>query len=123
MILTIKKRTMEDVTVLELAGRIVMGRDAQDVEWQVRDLLAQQCKKIVFDLAGVTHMDSTGVGIVAMCAGHLRHSGVELRIAGATGNVEQVLKLTRIDKIVGFYPTLDAAVENFASPGGASVAP
>jgi len=70
-------------------------------------------KKVIFDMSGVTNLDSTGIGIVVMSAGQLKKAGGELRVAGATAHVEEVLKMTNIDKIVVLHPTTAAAAANF----------
>jgi len=44
MLLNIQKRRVgDDVIVLRLAGRITLGRECQEVEWQVEDLLKFWC--------------------------------------------------------------------------------
>ena len=88
-----------------------MGRDCQQVEWQIDDLLGGKQNKVVLDLSGLKQIDSTGVGIVVMCSGKLKKAGGELRIAGAGGMVDNVLKMTSIDQMVKFYPTAAAAAE------------
>jgi len=122
LILKINRKKIEpDIAVLEMVGRIALGRDCQEVEWRLEDLLKENHKKVIFDLAGVNHMDSTGVGILVMCAGKLRKAGGELRVAGASGMVDQILKVTKVDQIVGFYPTTDAAAQGFeVAPSGES---
>ena len=68
MILTIgRKEIGPDIAVLEMNGRIVLGNDAKNVEWKLAELLKEDRKKVVFDLKGVTVVDSTGVGIIVMC--------------------------------------------------------
>jgi len=115
--LTIEKKILPpDVVVLEIAGRIVLGRACQNVEWQVEDLLKENRKKVVLDLSKVSLVDSTGVGIVVMCLARLKRAGGELRIAGATGKVEEVFRLTNLDKVTPFYPTAAAATEKFGLP-------
>ena len=115
--LTIKKRLVDPgIVVLEISGTLTLGRDCQQVEWQLADLLRDNQTKVVFDLTGLTQLDSTGIGIVVMCSGRLQKAGGELRIAGATGMVENVLKMTSVDHIVKMYPTAAAAKENFVTP-------
>src|SRR5271154_2375322 len=98
-----------DITVLALTGRVTIGRDCKELEWAVENLVKEGRKKVIFDLTGVTHIDSTGIGIVVMSAGQIKKVGGELRVAGATAHVEEVLKLTSIDKIVVLHPTAAAA--------------
>jgi anti-sigma B factor antagonist len=108
-----KKRVGADVIVLALAGRITLGRECQEVEWQVDDLLKSHEKKIILDLSELNYLDSTGVGILVMCSGKVKQTGAELKVVGAQGIVEQTLKMTRVDQIVTLYATLETAAENF----------
>ena len=110
-----KKQIAPDVTVLELAGRISIGRSAQQLEWEVDELLNAKARKVIFDLSAVDHIDSTGIGIIVLCSGKLKSSGGELRVGGAQGLVNQVLTMTKVDAIVGMYPSADEAARSFAA--------
>ena len=108
------KQLPPDIVVLEITGRITIGRECKQLEWATDSLVREKLqKKIIFDLSGVTHIDSTGIGIIVMSAGQIKKVGGELRVAGATAHVEDVLKLTSIDKIVVLHPTAAAAAANF----------
>ena len=110
--LEIRRRLIEpDTVVVEIVGRIVFGPECQQIEWLIADLLSKDEKKIVFDISGVRHMDSTGVGIIVMCFGKLKKAGGDLRVAGARGVVADLLKITNVDHIIPLYPTAAAAVE------------
>jgi anti-anti-sigma factor len=103
-----------DVVVLEINGRITIGRECKQLEWATETLVREkEQKKIIFDLAGVTHIDSTGIGIIVMSIGQVKQAGGELRLAGANQHVEQVLKLTSIDKLVAWAPTVTEAAAGF----------
>ena len=114
MSLTIQEQSVDDVVVLKISGRITLGRDCQQVEWKVEDLVRETKTKIVLDLSGVDHMDSSGVGIIMMCYGKAKKSGGDLRLAGVTGNVERTLRAVSLDRIFQIYPTAAAAAEGFS---------
>ena len=116
MILNIQKKRIEpDIMVIELEGKICLGNSAKELEWAVSELQKANEKKVIFDLSGVTMMDSTGIGIVAMCSGKMKKAGGELKVAGAKGMVEETLKLTHMENIVGMHATAAEAVAGFAS--------
>jgi len=120
MVLSIEKKQVEpDVVVLVMNGKISMGRESLQIEWQVEELIQQKTTKVVFDMSEVQYMDSTGLGIIAFCCGKLKESGGGLRVAGAKGAVESIFRITKLDKVVGLYPTAEAAAESF-TPTGAS---
>jgi anti-anti-sigma factor len=102
-----------DIVVLEITGRITIGRDCKQLEWATDGLVRENREKTIFDLTGVTHIDSTGIGIIVMSAGQVKNAGGALRVAGASGHVEQVLKMTGVDHILGLHPTTVAAAASF----------
>jgi anti-sigma B factor antagonist len=112
--LEIQTRTLEpDIVVLEIAGRITLGRECKELEWKTDNLVREQKKKVIFDLTQVTRIDSTGIGIIVMSAAQMKKAGGELRLAGAAGHIEDVLKLSSIDKLVALHPTAAAAAAGF----------
>ena len=121
MLLQIETKQVEpDITVLAFTGKITIGRESQRIEMLVKDLIAQNKKKLVFDLSGVGYIDSSGLGIVTFCSAAIAEAGGALRVAGAQGLAERLFQVTKLDKIIGFYPTVDAACQDFklAAPGG-----
>ena len=110
MLLQIETRRIEpDITVVEMSGKIALGRDSQRIEALVQDLLRQNEKKVIFDISHVDHMDSTGIGAMAYCFGTLNRCGGELRLAGACGKVLHLLQITRLDHVLPLYTTVEAA--------------
>jgi len=53
------------------------------------------------------------VGTIVACFSRLKKSGGDLRIAGANGKAESVMKMTQVDKVICFFPTTDAAAADF----------
>ena len=110
MILEIQRKTVGNSVVLEMTGRITLGRDCQQIEADVEELIRNKQTRIVFDLSKVKYMDSSGVGIMVTSSGKVKAAGGELRLAGATGVVEQTLRLTRMSVIVPTFATVEEAV-------------
>jgi anti-sigma B factor antagonist len=108
------RRLPPDIVVLEVSGRITIGRECKQLEWATDTLVHEKHeKKIILDLSGVTHIDSTGVGIIVTSAGQAKQAGGELRLAGANKHIEQVLKVTSVDKIVSWNQTVTEAAAGF----------
>jgi anti-sigma B factor antagonist len=107
------KQLPPDIVVLELTGKITLGRQCKQLEWAVDNLVGEGQKKVIFDFSGVTSVDSTGIGILVMSAGQVKKAGGELRVAGATEHVEQVLKTTNVHQIIALHPSTAAAAANF----------
>jgi stage II sporulation protein AA (anti-sigma F factor antagonist) len=61
------------------------------------------CNKVVFDLSGITFMDSTGIGLLIGRYKKLKQFNIPLFISGASLNTEKVLELAGIYKIMPKY--------------------
>lgn len=107
------KHVQPDIVVLEIKGRITLGGDSKQLEWTVDKLVNEGQKKVILDLAGVTNIDSTGIGIIVMSAGKVKKAGGELRVAGASAHVEEVLRMTNIDQLVVLHPSAGNAAVGF----------
>lgn len=114
MILEITKGQLKDgIALLNLRGSIHTGPDCRRVEHEVEEMLRGNQTRAIFDLTGVTHIDSAAIGVVVRCYAKLKGAGGMLRLAGCNGMVESSLKLTKVDKVINLYPTAAAAAENF----------
>ena len=112
MNLIVEKRQQDNgVTVIELNGRVAIGEASRLVEPEVVAAINDGAKMVLIDLAGVSYIDSTGVGIMAYCFGKAVQNGVNLRVAGARENVLNVFRVTRLIFVVPFYPDLNSALE------------
>ena len=67
----------------------------------------------MLELVLVPGVLASGIGALVKCFSKLKKSGGALRLAGVKGMVEGVLKLTRVNTVIGTYPTADAASEDF----------
>ena len=108
-----KNQLSPDLCQLEFVGKLLMGNEAKQVEWNLSELLVAGVKKIIFDLALVDGIDSTGVGIIVMCQAKLQKAGGSLRVAGAQGIVLETLQMTHVDRLVPMFPTAKEAAQDF----------
>ncbi|HKD05787.1 MAG TPA: STAS domain-containing protein [Bryobacteraceae bacterium] len=104
-----------EVTVIELAGRITLGRESGQIEATVLQVLHEGVRKIVIDLSRVDYIDSTGIGKIAYAFGKITQAGAEARVSGARGLVYDLFKITRLDRVIRFLPDADTAAAELAS--------
>jgi anti-anti-sigma factor len=117
VILEITKGQIKDgIAVLTLRGSIHTGPDCRRVEQEVEDLLRGNQTRAIFDLTGITHIDSAAIGTVVRCYSKLKKAGGMLRLAGCNGMIDSSLKLTKVDKVIAIFPTASAAAEDFPLP-------
>jgi anti-anti-sigma factor len=114
LILEISRGQLQDgITLVTLRGSVHTGPDCRRVEAEVEDLLQGKQTRVIFDFAGVTHIDSAAIGVIVRCFTRLKNAGGALRLAACNGMVVSSLKMTKVDKVIDIFPTSAAAAENF----------
>lgn len=117
MILEFTKRTLQPgMTALAIQGSIHCGPECTRLEREVDCLIAARETRVILDMAGVTHADSAAMGALVRCLTKLKSAGGALRIAAAQPMIDYSLKLTRIDKLIETFPTVDQAAKEFSGP-------
>ena len=111
MLLEVNTRRVEPgIIVIELNGRMTLGYRLAELEYSIKDMIQQGCRKLVIDLTKLDSMDSSGVGLLAMCAAAIKKAGGEMRVAGANARVSRVFEITRLDDAVAI---IEVAAEVF----------
>lgn len=106
-------RVEPGIVVVQLTGTILLWPEGQ-IE-VINDLLDRDEKKLIVDLSGIEHMDSSGAELMFECFNTVKKAGGELRFAAAKPKVARLFQITRLDTILPFFPTVEAAVESFAA--------
>jgi len=108
-LLNIVERNESGITVLEVTGRLALGRESQRIETMIEDLAKKGSHKVVLDLTGVDYIDSTGIGMLALASGKFKEAGGSMAVVAPEGRVLQMLKLTQMSAILQVHSTLAAA--------------
>ena len=120
MILQFTTRQIEPgLTTLIIKGSIHCGPECMRLEKQVEELIGSRETRVIFDMTGVTHMDSAAIGALVRCLTRLKKAGGGLRMACAQPMVDYSLKLTKLDKLMPNYQSVEAAAAGFTPAGSA----
>jgi anti-sigma B factor antagonist len=110
----VKKELKPGVIVLELTGQLQLGVECKQLELAFDELVRENHARVILDLSRLTKLDSAGLGKIVNCFSRLKTAGGSLCLAGTTGMVEGVLKLTHADRFLQTYPTALAAAASFS---------
>ena len=116
MILQFTRQQIEPgVTALIIKGSIHCGPECARLEKQVDELIGSSEYRVIFDMAGVTHMDSAAIGALVRCLTKLKKAGGGLRMACAQPMVDYSLKLTKLDKLIPNFKSVGEAATGFSA--------
>lgn len=109
-----KKELKPGIIALELSGPLQMGVECKQLELAFDELLRESHRRVILDLSRLTKLDSGGLGKIVNCFSRLKNVGGSLCLAGTTGMIDGLLKLTHADRFLKCYPTALAAAESFS---------
>lgn len=111
--MTIIEKAVGEVIVLELTGKIMGGPDASLLNDKLHDLLDKGKTKVIADLAGVSWMNSSGLGILIGGLTTMRNNGGDLKLSGVTERIQNLLMITKLLTVFDAHDSLEKAVASF----------
>ena len=106
------------VAVITLAGKLMLGNESAEIETLVPGLLERGQRDIIFDIAGVSRVDSTGIGRFIFSYNKIQQAGGRMAITGASQLLRDCFHATRLDRVFQFYEDVAAAVAAWSSGAG-----
>jgi anti-sigma B factor antagonist len=102
----------EGYGVLRPEGRLNMVA-APRLRSAIDRLLEDGSTRLVLDLADVSFMDSSGLGAVITGLKRARQAGGDLRLAAAGEQVQTVMRLTNLDRVLRPHATVQDAADGW----------
>ena len=113
--LRIEETRAGDVAVLKLTGQ--MHLDDGDLAFgrRIAELTSEGVLKFVVDLGGVTHIDSSGIGMLAAKLKHVRERGGDIRLLNLTTRSQRLFGVMKLMIAFETYDDEAMAVRSFAA--------
>jgi anti-sigma B factor antagonist len=113
MALDITQREREGVTILDLKGRITVGPEAGALRDKFSEVSQQGVHNLVFNLAAVDYIDSTGLGALVICATTLRKNNGAVKLVNLNRRNVELLVMTKLATVFEIFTDEQDAVNSF----------
>ena len=100
----IAERSAGNVTVLDLTGQITFTQGDQLFKDKIHSLIHQGQKNILVNMAGVTHVDSAGLGELVAAYTTVTKAGGSMKLVNLTKRLTDLLAIT---KLLTVFDTFD----------------
>jgi len=104
------------VIILHLTGRLTVGGSIRGLQEQVGDLLDSGFKKILVDVADVTHMDSWGVGELLMARETVVIAGGEMKLLNLEKRERDIPHAMVLGAVFEKFEDEPSAILSYSSP-------
>jgi anti-sigma B factor antagonist len=113
MHLSLQSHCTAGVAVIRCQGRIVVGKEVELLQQEV-EKHRLETQNYVLQLAGVSYVDSGGLGALVRLVGTLRARRGDLKLCEVSSFLESVLNATNLLSVFSIYPTEPEALASFA---------
>ncbi len=111
--LTIQEHEIGAVTVLKLIGEILLDDGDLVFRTHVHDLMVKNRTNLVVDFEDVTHVDSSGVGMLVAKLQMLRKIGGDIRLVNLGPRYQRLLATMRVLPLFRVFDDEATAVASF----------
>lgn len=108
--LTATVHVEQDVTVVEVSGRMIGGEETSLLRERIKWLF-HSTTNVILNLSGITFIDSAGLGTLVSMWTSSKSVGRVLKLASVQGKVKQVLEVTRLNSIFEIYDNTEEAIQ------------
>ena len=111
--LAIAERESGDVTILTLAGQLVLDDGDLAFRKKIHELAERGRTKVVVDLDAVTYIDSAGIGMVVSKLKTLRERGGDMKLLNLNMRGLRVFGITKLMFVFDTFDSEEMAVKSF----------
>jgi anti-sigma B factor antagonist len=112
--LYINERRDGNVIILDLKGRLRVGGNTVALHKSIRCLVLEKKIQILLNLAGVTYIDSCGLGELIASQVSVENQGGKIKLIGLTDSLRELLTVTRLLTVFEVYENEADAIRAFA---------
>ncbi|MEW6733557.1 MAG: STAS domain-containing protein [Acidobacteriota bacterium] len=110
---TISERETGNVVILDVNGKLTGSENYNVLSTKIMELIHDGHALFVFNLSEVANADSTGIGELIVCLKRVKERGGELKIANPSQKLENLLRITNLERIFDIHPTERSALRSF----------
>jgi anti-sigma B factor antagonist len=110
----IEERVVNDVTILDLKGKITLGEGDEALREKINNLISQNKKRILLNLAEVPYIDSAGLGEVVRTYTTVSRQGGQLKLVNLTKRITDLLSITKLLTVFEAFDSETEALKSYS---------
>ena len=96
----ISTRKLDDATILDLEGRIVLGAVTDALGNAMQDAIAKGTRKLLLNMKNVTQVDTTGISTIVRAFVSMQRAGGKFGLFHMSDRVRQILDMIRLLNVI-----------------------
>ena len=112
-LITLHERWIDDVTIIDLDGRMSVEDGADQFREAIRQLVRQGRAKLVINFQACPYIDSTALGETVRAYTSATRQGGTLKLLNVTPRVHELLMITKLLSVFDLFDAEAEAVKSF----------
>ncbi len=113
--MTIETRERDGVTILDLKGKFTIGLGDAAIRDAIQRSVSQGKMSLLLNTAGVTTIDSSGIGELVAAYTTISNRGGKLKLLNLPPKLEDILQITQLITVFEVFEDEETAVRSFAA--------
>jgi anti-sigma B factor antagonist len=109
----IEERVVDNVTVLDLKGKLTLGDGDELLKDKINSLIQQDRKNILLNLEAVPYIDSAGLGEIVRTYTTVSRQGGQLKLVNLTKRITDLLMITKLLTVFETFETESDALTSY----------
>jgi anti-sigma B factor antagonist len=110
----IEERIVNEVTILDLKGKITLGEGDEALKDKINSLILQNRKRILLNLEDVPYIDSAGLGEIVRTYTTVSRQGGQLKLVNLTKRITDLLSITKLLTVFETFETEPEALKSYS---------
>ena len=106
-------RTLDQIKLIKLQGKLTFGPPLDRADETFRDLLSSGTTKFILDLEEVPMIDSSAIGMLVRHLHSAKQKGGSVKLLKPSKFAAQTLKLVRVNSLFEVFEDQDIAANSF----------
>lgn len=125
--LSIRKRRVGGVTIMDLTGRISIGESNQTLHEALREAAGSDRRDVLVNLSEVRNIDSSGLGELVAGFASLERSGGRMKLLNLSARITELMTITKLHTVFEIFDDEEDAIESYhlassaEMPGGSAI--
>jgi len=111
----IEERIVNDVTVLDLKGKLTLGDGDELLKDKINSLIQQGRKSILLNLEAVPYIDSAGLGEIVRTYTTVSRQSGKLKLVHLTKRITDLLMITKLLTVFETFDTESEALKSYSA--------
>ena len=106
-------RTSGDVTIITPKGMLLGGKETDELQSKIKELVEAGNKKLLINLGQTTFLNSVSLGVLIGAHSSYAKRGAEMKLCQVDKKIQNIFVVTKLSLVFDVYESCEEATKSF----------